>query len=142
MNKNAIGYWIVTGLFCLALGLGGVANLARLEPQRVIIEDLGYPVYLMSILGVAKILGVAALLMPGWPRLKEWAYAGFTFDLLGASASHAFSGEGIPSIVMPLIMLMIGAASYTLRPPSRRIVSSTQSPAAEPRSQAPQNGNR
>jgi hypothetical protein len=84
-------------------------------------EALGYPIYLMTILGAAKVLGVIALLIPGQPILKEWAYAGFTFDMLGASASHAFAEDTLPSIVIPLAILALGAVSYLLRPDSRRI---------------------
>ena len=73
-------------------------NLIRYEEQREAMAELGYPVYLMTILGVAKLLGVLALLLPGTPLLKEWAYAGFTFDLLGASVSHAFVGHSIAQI--------------------------------------------
>ena len=92
MDKRQIGYWLATGLFCVAMAAGGTMNLLRVEPQQVAMAELGYPDSLMTILGVAKILGVIALFAPGFPLLKEWAYAGFTFDLLGASASHAFVG--------------------------------------------------
>lgn len=85
---------------------------------------LGYPEYLMTILGVAKISGVIALLIPGLPLLKEWAYAGFTFDILGASASHAFVGDPVGEILIPLVLLTICIASYCWRPPSRRLESS------------------
>ena len=88
MNGKQIGYWFLTGLFCLAMGAAGVLNLIRFEGQQEAMRSLGYPVYLMTILGVAKVLGVIALWIPRTPLLKEWAYAGFTFDLLGASASH------------------------------------------------------
>ena len=75
---------------------------------------------LLSLQGTAKLLGVIALLMPGFPLLKEWAYAGFTFDLLGASASHAFVRDPLMETALPLIILGIAAASYVLRPASRR----------------------
>ena len=65
-------YWIATGLFCLIFSAAGVGNLMRVQPQREVIEALGFPVYLMTILGVAKLLGVVALLVPRWPILKEW----------------------------------------------------------------------
>ncbi|MEL6899158.1 MAG: DoxX family protein [Planctomycetota bacterium] len=86
MNRSTIFYKTLTALFCLAMGAAGVFNLIRFEGQQQSITGLGYPVYLMSILGVAKILGVIALFIPRMPLLKEWAYAGFTFDLLGATA--------------------------------------------------------
>jgi hypothetical protein len=84
-------------------------------------DTLGYPEYLMTILGGAKILGVIALLIPGVPLLKEWAYSGFTFDMLGASASHAFVGDSIAETVTPLVVLAFGITSYCLRPAKRRL---------------------
>ena len=121
MSKQNTGYWIATGLFCLAMTAGGTMNLLRADIQKESIGALGYPEYLMTILGVAKLLGVIALLIPGAPLLKEWAYAGFTFDLLGAAASHAFVGDAAMEIMLPLIILGISAVSYWLRPSSRRL---------------------
>ena len=121
MDKRVIGYWLATGLFCLAMTAGGTMNLIRAEVQKESIAALGYPEYLMTILGVAKLLGVVALLMPGFPLLKEWAYAGFTFDLLGASASHAFVADAPSEIVLPLFLLGIAGLSYYLRPGTRRL---------------------
>ena len=112
---------MATGVFCLAMTAGGTMNLMRAEVQKESIVALGFPEYLMTILGTAKLLGVVALLIPGVPLLKEWAYAGFTFDLLGASASHAFVGDPPMETVLPLIILGIAAASYFLRPASRRL---------------------
>ena len=123
MNRRSLGYWIATAVFCLAMGAGGVLNLIRLEEQQAAMDSLGYPHYLMTILGVAKILGVIALIIPGAPLLKEWAYAGFTFDLLGAAASHAFSGHAIQETIPPLVILAIMCVSYWLRPAARSLVS-------------------
>ena len=122
MNRKAAGYWLVTVLFCFAMAASGAMNLLRAEQMKESITALGYPEYLMTILGVAKILGVIALLIPRAPLLKEWAYAGFTFDLLGASASHAFAEHSLPEVIVPLVVLAIAAASYVLRPLDRRIV--------------------
>ena len=121
MNKQVVGYWAVTALFCLAMMASGAMNLLRVEQMSEAITALGYPEYLMTILGVAKVLGVIALLIPGAPLLKEWAYAGFTFDLLGASASHAFVGDPIAETIVPVVVLGIAAASYFLRPTTRRL---------------------
>jgi hypothetical protein len=73
MDKRMVLYWLATGLFCLAMGAGGTMNLLRAEIQKESISALGYPEYLMTILGTAKVLGVIALLLPGMPLLKEWA---------------------------------------------------------------------
>jgi uncharacterized membrane protein len=121
MKKRKLGYWMLTGLFCFAMGASGVLNLIRFEGLQESITSLGFPVYLMTILGVAKILGVVALLIPKTPLLKEWAYAGFTFDLIGASASHAFAGHSPPEIIVPLVILIVASGSYVLRPSERRI---------------------
>lgn len=117
MKARTITFWAATGLFCLIMYAAGVMNLIRYPGQVESITELGYPVYLMTILGVAKVAGATALLTPKAPsKLKEWAYAGFTFDLLGASASHAFVGHGIAQIAAPLAILLIAFVSYRLRP--------------------------
>ena len=121
MTTKTKVYWLVTVVFCLIFALGGMANLLRAEVQVEAMTALGYPTYMMTILGVFKILGVIALLAPGFPILKEWAYAGFAFDMVGASASHAFVGDPLQTIIVPLVILGVGAASYQLRPESRRV---------------------
>lgn len=120
-NVRTIGFWAATALFCLAMVAGGVANLVSAQPQAEAMASLGYPLYLMPFLGVAKLLGVVALLIPGQKLLKEWAYAGFTFDLLGAAYSHAQSGDGLPGMAPALAVLLLGAASYIWRPATRRL---------------------
>jgi hypothetical protein len=80
---------------------------------------LGYPAYFMTILGTWKVLGALAILAPKFPRLKEWAYAGMVFDLTGAAASHAMSGDPAGKILTPLVILGFVVASYALRPKSR-----------------------
>ena len=82
---------------------------------------LEYPSYLAVILGVWKVLGGVAVLIPRFPRLKEWAYAGMLFDLTGAAASHAACGDPVGEIVTPLVILGIGMASWALRPDSRTL---------------------
>lgn len=85
-------------------------------------RELGYPDYLASILGVWKLLGVVVMLAPGLGLIKEWAYAGFAFDLTGAAASHAFIADPTAKVVTPLIIFTLVAASWWLRPESRRLV--------------------
>ena len=121
MNRKLIAYWIATGLVCLVFTGGGIANLLHADTQREIMEKLGYPAYLMTLLGVAKLLAVLAILAPGRKMLKEWAYAGLTFDLIGASFSHASAGDPLPAAAVPLVILSVVSASYLLRPDSRRI---------------------
>lgn len=123
--SRTVAYWASTGLFCAALGFGGIAHLLRADAMAEGIATLGYPPYLMTILGAAKVLGVVALLAPGLPLLKEWAYAGFTFNLLGATASHIFVGDPASETVRPALVLVLAIASYFLRPPSRRLAPAT-----------------
>jgi hypothetical protein len=136
MNSRKIVYWIATVVFCALLGLSGLAYLAGVERFVEAITSLGYPPYVLTILGTAKVLGVIALLAPGRPLLKEWAYAGFAFDLIAAVASHTFAGDPIGEAVRPLVPLAIGATSYLLRPESRRLAASPTIPPASVAEQA------
>ncbi|MBW2397256.1 MAG: DoxX family protein [Deltaproteobacteria bacterium] len=120
-RKNA--YWATTGLFCAVLGFSGFAHVAHIDSMVEAMTRLGYPGYFMTIIGLAKLCGVVALLVPERPLLKEWAYAGFVFNLLGATASHAFSGDHFTETVRPAAILLIGLASYLLRPVERRLPS-------------------
>ena len=119
-NKN-VGYWIPTVLIALAFLFGGFADLSHSADIVVSMNRLGYPLYFMNILGVWKILGAIALLAPGFPRLKEWAYAGMFFDLTGASLSHLFAGDALGNVLPPLAMTAVLMASWWLRPEGRKL---------------------
>ena len=125
MTARTVSYWIATVVFCAAMAAGGVLDLLRVDFLVEGMDKLGYPVYILTILGVAKLLGVVALLPPGIPLLKEWAYAGFAFELLGATVSHLYVGDPVNEVAPPLVLLALAAASYLLRPPSRRLASAT-----------------
>lgn len=114
-------YWIVTALVAGAFVLGGVTDLMRGAKIEATMRHLGYPAYLASILGAWKLLGAGAILLPGAPRLKEWAYAGMFFDLSGAAMSHAITGDGARRIAIPLILLALVMASWALRPVTRTV---------------------
>jgi len=122
MKAKQIGYWITLVLFCLAMAGGGFADLTQNPTIMESMKKLGFPDYVATILGFWKVAGVAALLLPGWGLVKEWAYAGFFFDLTGASAAHLYVKDAMPEPIIPLIMLAIGMASWYLRPASRCIV--------------------
>lgn len=107
-------YWVLISIFSLATLFGAIAELAREETGVQVILDLGYPIYLLTILGIAKIIGVISILQWRFKTLKEWAYAGFTIDFIGAAASHMFSGDGINLIINPLIFLVVLFATYFL----------------------------
>jgi len=121
MKTRLIIYWIATGLTAFVFLSGGVVDVARPEFALHGMRLLGYPDYFMVILGVWKVLGGVAVLLPGTPRLKEWAYAGMLFDLTGATASHASTHDSVAHIVTPLIILGIVIVSWALRPQSRRL---------------------
>ena len=111
MKTLKIVYWVATVLAGLAFLMGGFQDLSH-NPEMVEgMKHLGYPEYFMNILGTAKLLGAVALLVPKFPRLKEWAYAGCVFDVIGAFWSHAASGD-MGHLGAPVIVLLIIAASY------------------------------
>jgi hypothetical protein len=121
LNQKTVAYWISTVLFCAVVGFSGLAHSSHQESMVEAMTHLGYPLYFMTIIGIAKILGVLAVLAPARPLLKEWAYAGLCFNLIGATASHAFSGDPLSHTVRPAIVLALCVASYLLRPEARRL---------------------
>jgi len=104
-------YWALTLLFVVPLGLSGLTYLMQMPFNVHGLDHLGYPHYIMPFLGTAKILGVVAIVWGRFEKLKEWAYAGFAFDLLLATYSHLSSGDGARAS-FPFIMLVIMFASY------------------------------
>ena len=127
-NARNAAYWTATTLIALSMLSGGAAYLARAEEPLRGMAELGYPAYFVLLLGIWKVLGGLAILVPRFPLLKEWAYAGIAFDLSGAAFSHAAIGHPAAKVIVPLVILGIAAASWALRPASRRIAS----PAGEP----------
>ena len=114
-------YWAATLLVAAEFAVGGVADVLHVQPFFSTLLNLGYPAYFGVILGVWKVLGAVTVLAPGLPRLKEWAYAGVAFELSGAAASHVFAGDPAAKIAVPVVLLVIAAASWALRPASRRM---------------------
>ena len=124
MKAKSIVYWTMTVLVALPIGSGGVGQILqyRANPHGVV-PELGYPMYFFAILGIWKILGAIAILVPRYPLLKEWAYAGIFFDLTGAAAScAAVGGYGAYGfhVIAPLIITGFTVASWALRPDSRK----------------------
>jgi len=123
MKAKSIAYWTTTVLVAFFIGSGGAAQVARVQATvDGFVHILGYPGYFVTILGVWKVLGAIAILVPRFPRLKEWAYAGIFFDLTGAAASSA--GAGVYGaygfhLIAPLAIAGLMAASWALRPQSR-----------------------
>ncbi len=121
-------YWVTTALIALETLAGGVTDLAHGRtnvvagtPVADVLTSLGYPVYLLEILGFWKVPGAVVLLAPRLPRLKEWAYAGLVFELTGAAASHAARRHRAGEIITPLVLAGLAVASWALRPPSRTL---------------------
>lgn len=120
---KTIAYWVTTVFGPASFVIGGVMGLTRNAEMLRELAHLGYPVYFSTILGVWKLLGAIAIVAPRFPRLKEWAYAGFFFDLTSAAFTHAVVGDGVGDILSPLVFLALVVASWALRPESRRMPS-------------------
>jgi len=122
MNGKAVGYWVCTVLIVLFMLPGGIFEVMR-SPQLVQnTEKLGYPLHFIVFLGVWKILGSIALLVPKFPLLKEWAYAGIFFDLTGAAVTNAANHGSAWHVVTPLAIVGVLYGSWALRSEGRRLV--------------------
>lgn len=118
---RAAAYWATTVCVAAEMGVGGVWDIARLPYVSNIVAHLGYPSYFLVLLGIWKVLGAAAMLVPRRPLLKEWAYAGAFFTYTGAIASHLTTGYDVSAEVPVLaVMAALTVASWALRPASRR----------------------
>ena len=120
-KRNKIIYWIVTIFLSIGMLAGGTQQMLQIGGYNEIVTSLGYPLYLLSILGVWKILGVIAILIPKFPLLKEWAYAGFFFAMSGAFISHIVVGQGFAEAVPSLILMTVTVLSWHFRPADRKI---------------------
>jgi hypothetical protein len=112
MRKIKIMYWIFTGLFAALMLFSAVPDALVVPDAITFMVKLGYPVYIIRFLGVAKILGVIVVLIPGFPRLKEWAYAGLFFDLIGATYSVISVGTPFSGWILMSIWIIMLFASY------------------------------
>ncbi len=119
-------YWISTSWLALGMVSTGGGQLLKAKAGQGgadMINHLGYPVYLLTLLGIWKILGVLAVLIPKYPLLKEWAYAGFFFAMSGAAYSHIASGDSIYSIIPSTLLLVLTFVSWYFLPINRKIIS-------------------
>jgi len=107
-------YWVVLIFLVLFALMDGVSGILRVESGKESLRMLGYPIYLLTIVGVAKVLGAIALLQKKSPTLREWAYAGFAINFIGAAASWAFVGGSLFFIALPLIFLALMFIPYYL----------------------------
>lgn len=125
MKKRNIIYWVATLWLALGMVSTAVVQLLKMRAGQGgmdMVTHLGYPAYLLTILGVWKILGVIAVLIPKFPLLKEWAYAGFFFVMTGAIFSHIASGDSVSAILPALLLLILTVLSWYFRPADRKII--------------------
>ena len=121
-KKKKLAYWITTILLCFCL-LGGIGQLFQVKQVVDGFASLGYPTYFISIIGFWKVLAIVAILIPKFPLLKEWAYAGVFFAMTGASISHIAVNDSTFHIIVPLVIAGLAVASWYLRPATRKLTS-------------------
>ncbi|MEO6283142.1 MAG: DoxX family protein [Dyadobacter sp.] len=114
MKKLNIWYWIFTVSFALPLGTGSFFELSSNPDSILQYTRLGYPAYLAPFLGLARLLALIAIIAPGYPRLKEWAYAGLIFDVTGAAFSQIASEHPFTDALFPLLTILFIGGSYIL----------------------------
>jgi len=126
MTTKMVTYWVVTVLIALETLVGGVTDLIHGRsilvagpPVADVVTHLGYPLYFVRIIGFWKVLGGIVLLVPGYPRLKEWAYAGIFFELSGAAASWLAYEHNVGEAVVPMVLALLALVSWALRPQDR-----------------------
>ena len=120
-KRNKIIYWVTTIWLALGMTSSGIVQLIKLPEEVEMMTHLGYPLYFLTIIGVWKFLGVIAVLIPKFPLLKEWAYAGFFFVMSGAVYSHVACGDGAKEFFGPVLLLILSIVSWYFRPADRKI---------------------
>ena len=125
-KRNKIIYWIATIWLSLGMTATGIVQLIKMKEEAEKMTMLGYPFYILTLLGIWKMLGVITVLIPKFPLLKEWAYAGFFFAMSGAVFSHFASGSPAKDFFGPALLLVLTVVSWYFRPADRKIVSVNQ----------------
>lgn len=124
-KRNKIIYWIATGWLSLGMVSTATVQLLKMREGQGALDSvthLGFPAYILTILGVWKVLGVVAVLVPKFPLVKEWAYAGFFFVMTGAMFAHIAVGDPASAIFPSLLLLVLTIVSWYLRPAERKII--------------------
>ncbi|HEX7904792.1 MAG TPA: DoxX family protein [Chitinophagaceae bacterium] len=121
-KRSKIIYWIATIWLALGMLSSGIVQFLNVKSETDFIIRMGYPAYFLTILGVWKILGVVTVLIPKFPLLKEWAYAGFFFAMSGAVFSHIALGNSMKEIFPPLLLLILTVVSWYFRPADRKVI--------------------
>lgn len=124
-KRNKIIYWIATLWLSLGMVATGIVQLLKVPAEASKMAFLGYPLYFLTILGIWKLLGVVTVLIPKFPLLKEWAYAGFFFAMSGAVFSHFASGSAAKEFFGPVLLLLLTVLSWYFRPADRKTISIT-----------------
>ena len=122
-KRNKIIYWVATLWLALGMTVTGGVQLVKMKEEVDMFNRLGYPAYLLTILGIWKILGVITVLLPKFPLLKEWAYAGFFFAMSGAVFSHLAVGDGATAYFGPVLLIVLTVVSWYFRPAERKVIS-------------------
>ncbi|MCR4029326.1 MULTISPECIES: DoxX family protein [Flavobacterium] len=121
-KKNRIIYWIATLWLALGMISTGIVQLMQIKEEKEMMKHLGYPLYFLTILGVWKLLGVIAILIPKFGLLKEWAYAGFFFAMSGAVISHLAVGDELLALFGPVLLIVLTIISWYYRPETRKCI--------------------
>jgi hypothetical protein len=121
MRPRPRAYWLTTVVVAGECLIGGVLDLLRAPPFYPVMIELGYPGYLATIMGTAKIIAAAVLVAPRLPRLKEWAYAGVVINMIGAAASHVAMRQAASTLVAPAMFAVLALSSWAWRPAARRL---------------------
>lgn len=122
MTKTTkIIYWVATLWLALGMTSTGIIQCIQLKEEVELMNRLGYPAYFLTIIGVWKLLGVVAILLPKFPLLKEWTYAGFFFVMSGAIFSHLAIGDPTQEYFGPVLLIVLTIVSWYYRPADRKI---------------------
>ncbi len=121
-KRKLIWYWIITAILSFCIFIGGMFQALQLKGVLQGFKPLGYPNYFISLIGIWKMLGIIAILIPGFKLLKEWAYAGVFFTMTGAVISHIASNDVSVQIIAPIVLAIFTMLSWYLRPSSRKII--------------------
>ena len=121
-KRKTIWYWIITAILSFCIFSGGLAQAFQVKGVIGGFKPLGYPTYFISLIGVWKVLGIIAILIPKFKLLKEWAYAGIFFTMSGAVISHIASDNVTVQIIAPIVLAIFTVLSWYLRPVDRKLV--------------------
>lgn len=121
-KRNKIIYWIATLWLSLGMVATGIVQLMHNKEEAAMFDRIGYPMYLLTIIGVWKILGVIAVLVPKFPLVKEWAYAGFFFVMTGAVISHLAVADESKELFGPILLIVLTIISWYFRPADRKLI--------------------